>query len=123
MDAISSAARAERVWTKIQRKPASVIFAVPRRVSGDGTVTPASALAAQTVRIVLDNRPTQIVGTAGTAPRFQATVYGVRDHPDPAIADTDMEEGYEFNLDGDHYRCVNVKLVSGGKQGTFVVNG
>jgi hypothetical protein len=33
-----------------------------------------------------------------------------------------MEEGYTFDLDGDHYRCVNVKLVPGGKQGTFLVN-
>ena len=119
---IDDAARAQRVWLKILRKPVSVVMTRPGTLTKGGKA-PDTILAAQTVRVALDNRPTEVVGVAGSAPRFQATVYGVRDHPDAAVTDTDIEEGYTFDMDGDHYRCVNVKLVPGGKQATCVVNG
>lgn len=120
---INYAVRAERTWLRIQRDPVSVSFIKPRLVAGDGTVTPATALAAQTVRIAPDNRATPVEGVAGAAPRRHAIVYGVRGHPDAAVVDTDMEEGYTFQLDGDNYRCMDVILVPGGKQGLFIING
>jgi hypothetical protein len=78
---IDHAVRAERVWLKILRKPVSVVMTRPKQLPKTGPV-PETVLPAQVVRVVLDNRPTEVVGVAGSAPRFQATVYGVRNHPD-----------------------------------------
>jgi hypothetical protein len=122
LTAIDEAARAERIWLKVQRKPASVVMTRPKVVTKTST-TPESVLAAQTVRIASDNRPRPIEGVAGSAPVRHAIVYGVVGHPDPAVTDTDMAEGYTFTHEGDRYRCVDVIAVPGGVQGTFVVNG
>lgn len=118
---IDAATRAERIWVKIQRNPTSVIFTKPRVVSGTGTVTPETQLASQTVRIASDNRASVVEGVAGAAPKRNAIVFGIRDHA--TLTDTDMAEGYTFDHEGDHYRCTDVILVPGGKQGVFVVNG
>ncbi len=116
MEAISDAARAERIWLKIQRKPSSIVFTKPRVVAADGTVTPETQLAAQTVRVVSDNRATLVEGVAGAAPQRHVVVYGVKDHPDPAIVDSDIQEGYAFVLDGDTYRVTDTIPVPGGIQ-------
>lgn len=114
---ISNAYRAERTWLRIQRDPVSVVFTKPRVVSGDGTVTPAVALAAQTVRVAPDNRATPVEGVAGAAPQRHVLIYGVRGHPDEAIADLDVQEGYTFeDADGTHYRVLKPILVPGGVQ-------
>lgn len=116
--------RAADAWSRIQRNPVSVAFTRPRVVTKTGT-TPATVLAAQTVRIESDNRASAEDGIAGTAPIRQAIVYGICNHA--TLPDTDMEEGYTFAYQGDAYRCIDVKLVPSGrpgeKQGTFVVNG
>lgn len=116
VEAISASARAERVWLKIQRKPSSVVFTQPRRVAGDGTVTPESDLAAQTVRISQDSRATVVGGTAGDAPKHAVIVYGVKDHPDEDVLDSDIDEGYTFTWDDDTYQVVKVWPVPGGVQ-------
>jgi hypothetical protein len=118
--AISVTLRAEAIWRKIQRKPTAVVFTKPRVVTKSST-TPETQLAAQILRVNSDNRPSAVEGVAGLAPRRQAVVYGVTDHP--TVADTDMAEGYTFLHEGDHYRCVDVIVVPGGLQGIFVVNG
>lgn len=117
--AISDASRAESVWRHIQRKASSVVFTKPKVV---GVADP-EVLPAQMVRVVRDNRPSMVRGEAGNAPRVQAVVFGVRDHPDAAIADTDMARGYTFRLDGSEYVCDYVNLVPGGKQGIFLLQG
>lgn len=112
---IDNALRAERVWIKIQRKPASIAFTKPKVVTKTGT-TAATALAAQTVRVVADNRATPVEGVAGAAPQRHVVIYGVRDHPDPLIQNSDIQEGYEAMIDGKHYRVVDVLKVPGGIQ-------
>lgn len=122
---ISAAQRAVDAWHRIQRNPTSVTFTKPRVVAANGTVTPAAALAAQTVRIEPDNRESSVEGVAGLAPVRKAIVYGVINHP--TVTDTNMAEGYIFSYQGDRYRCVEVKAVPSGApgelQGVFVVNG
>jgi hypothetical protein len=115
MEAISDALRARRVWAKIQRKPSEVVFTKPKVVRKT-SVTAASALPAQTVRVVADNRATPVEGVAGAAPSRAVIIYGVRDHPDSGVADTDIQIGYEATIDGKHYRITDVLLVPGGVQ-------
>lgn len=122
---ISAEQRAVDAWRRILRNPVSVTFTIPRQVAGDGTVTPATTLAAQTVRIEPDNRERALEGIAGMAPQRAAIVYGVINHP--TVTDTDMAEGYTFRYQDDLYRCVDIKLLPSGApgemQGTFIVNG
>lgn len=116
VEAISNSARAQAIWRKIQRKPSSIAFTTPRQVAADGTVTPETQLPAQIVRVVSDSRATLVEGVAGAAPQRHVVVYGVKDHPDPAVADNDIEEGYRFQWDGDTYRVTDTIPVPGGVQ-------
>ena len=116
VEAISNSARAQAIWRKIQRKPQSVAFTKPRVVAGDGTVTPETQLPAQIVRIVSDSRATLVEGVAGAAPQRHVVIYGIKDHPDEDIADTDIQEGYTFVLDNDLYRVTDTIPVPGGVQ-------
>jgi hypothetical protein len=111
---ISNAARAERIWAKIQRKPSSVVFTKPATNDGAGNVTPAATLAAQTVRATSDNRASLVAGLAGAAPQRHLVVFGIKDHA--TLADTDINEGYTFTYDGDTYRVVDTVAVPGGVQ-------
>lgn len=113
---IDPAQRAVRVWIKIQRNPSSVIFTKPRVVAGDGTVTAATPLDAQTVRVVADNRATPVEGVAGAAPTRAVMIYGVRDHPDETVIDTDLAVGYTARIDDKEYRVTQTWLVPGGIQ-------
>lgn len=117
---IDASLRAERIWVKIERKPSSVAFTRPKQVLKTGTIA-ALELPVQVVRVVSDNRASDVVGVAGTAPRRQAIVYGIRDHA--TLPDTDMDEGYTFLLDGDLYRIVDTIKIPGGLQGIAVVDG
>lgn len=78
-------------------------------------------LAAQTVRIELDNRASLDSSPAGTAPRMTAIVYGIRQHA--TLADTDMKEGYTFILGNDMYRISDVIDTQGERQGIAVATG
>lgn len=122
---ISAQDRATDAWRRISRNPTTVVFTRPKVNRKDGTSTPSAELAPQVLRIESDNRAAPVLGESGTAPVRQAIVYGICNHP--TLPDTDMDEGYEFDYQGDHYRCVDVKLVPSGtpgeKQGTFKVNG
>ncbi len=123
MEAINDAARAERVWIKIQRKPSSVIFTKPQVTLPNGTVTPATALAAQTVRVAPDNRATPVEGVAGAAPTRADIIFGVRDHPDATVIDTDIAVGYTARINSKEYRVTDVLLVPGGIQALARVTG
>lgn len=117
---IPAATRALDVWRSIEGKPSEVVFVKPGALTKSGS-TPAVTLPAQTVRIENDNRATIVQGMAGVAPKRNAVVFGVRDHP--TIADCDMNEGYTFDHEGDHYRCTDVIVSPGQVKGIFVVNG
>lgn len=123
VSSIDAASRAVDTWSHIQRRPSAIAFSVPKVVRKDGTVTPATALDAQTVRVESDSRASDVAGEAGAAPMRQAIVYGVKGHPSEEVADTIMDEGYTFTLDGDSYRCIDIIIVPGGVQGIFLVNG
>lgn len=116
MTPINDAARAQRIWSKIGRKPSSIVFTKPRINDGAGNVTPATDLAAQTVRVVADNRATPVEGVAGAAPTRAVIIYGVIGHPDAAVVDSDIAVGYETRIDGKQYRVTQTWSVPGGIQ-------
>ena len=101
---------------RIQWEPVDVVFTVPKVVHKDGTVTAASVLPAQTVRVHYEIRAMIEQGTAGLAPVMYAIVDGVRNHP--TEPDTIMDEGYTFTLnDDDAFRITDIILIPGGIRG------
>ena len=94
----TEAERAALAYARILDKPTSVAFRKP-----NGTT-----LDAQTVRLESDNRASLAESDAGAAPVRKLIVFGVRNHPDDSIADTDMDEGYRFVSGNDEYRIVDV---------------
>ncbi len=113
-----AAKRAANAWRRIQDKPTSVIFTVPGSVAADGTKTPATELATQTVRLETDDRATVLAGDAGAAPVMQVIVFGIRSHA--SLADTNMAEGYRFRYAGDNFRIDDIILQIGELQGVAV---
>lgn len=79
------------------------------------------ALAAQEVRVELDDRSSLDFSAAGAAPRMAAVVYGIRQHA--TLADTDMKEGYRFVLGNDEYRITDIIDTQGERQGVAVAIG
>lgn len=114
---IDDSARAVDVWRRIERDPTRVVFTKPKVINGQtGVVTPATALPAQCVRVVADNRATPVEGVAGVAPTRAVVIYGVKGHPNAEVADTDIAVGYETRIDGKQYRVTQVLNVPGGVQ-------
>lgn len=106
--------RAAHAWRRLHDKFEPVTSVAFKTAAG---VT----LAAQEVRIEVDNRASMSSSAAGSAPRMTLIVYGVRNHA--TIADTIMEEGFRFILGSDEYRCIDVILTLGEIQGIFVAIG
>lgn len=106
-----SARRAAFAWKRISDKPTSVTFRTPA----------GATLAAQTVRVEVDNRASVIDSDAGQTPRMNVILYGIRDHA--TLTDTNMAEGYRFVLSGDEYTVQDVILQTGEIQGVAVANG
>lgn len=103
--------RAANAWKRINDKPTSVAFKTAAGVT----------LAAQTVRIEVDNRADTAESDAGQTPRMNVIVYGIRGHA--TLTDTDIAEGYRFVLNGDEYTIKDVILQIGEIQGVGVANG
>lgn len=103
---INAQSRAVDAWRRIQRKPVSVVFTKPQVTTG-GVTTPATALPAQWVRIDSDNRASAVQGIAGLVPKRIVLIYGVVGHPDPAVVNNDIREGYTFKYEGDQYRVLD----------------
>lgn len=97
-EAIDEEPRAVLAWRRILDKPTSVSF---RTAAG-------SSVGAQTVRIEHDSRATQPTSAAGQAAVRTVTIFGVRDHPDSTVADTNIAANYRFVLLGEEYRVVDV---------------
>jgi hypothetical protein len=112
-EVIREAPRAVRAWNHIQDKPTAVTFKKP-----DGTV-----LAAQTVRLESDNGVSENESAAGTSPTRKLVVFGVINHPDSDVADTNMAEGYRFVYLNDEYRIVDIIRTLGELQGIAEVTG
>jgi hypothetical protein len=99
--------RAAEAWWRINEKPQSVVF---RSAAG-------ATIAAQTVRVEVDDRASDSISAAGAAPKMKAIVYGIRSHA--TLTDTDIKEGYRFVYAGDEYRCIDIILQTGEIQGVF----
>lgn len=111
--AIQAAQRAVRAWLRIQRDPLSVQF---RRGSG--------LLPAQTVRVGTASAGAETTSLPGQKVGIQTiTVYGVRDHPDSDVADTDMARGDRFMYGDKFYRITGLVEAPGEVQGFGEVDG
>lgn len=122
--AIDDAARAERIWIKIQRHPSSIVFTKPKTIGKNdppGTAGSLTVLPAQTVRVTSDSRATVVGGVAGTAPKHALVVFGIQGHP--TQPNTDIDEGYTFPYDGETYRVNKVIRVPGGVQAIATTGG
>ena len=96
--AIEDASRAALAWRRIQDKPTSVTFERPNGTS----------VGAQTVRVELSEFARDANSPAGAQTVRQAIVFGVRNHPDGSVADTDVKSGYTFILNNKEYRVADV---------------
>lgn len=106
--AIDEEARAVDAWGRIQRDPESITI---QRGNSD--------LSAQTVRIEFDNQSglnSEVKGGGGASARRSCIVFGVVDHP--TVADTNIQRGDKFRLDGTDYRVVQVIKPPGEVQAT-----
>jgi predicted component of type VI protein secretion system len=110
-----AAQRAQNAYRRIQDKPTTIVF---RKPNPPGRPT---SLAAQTLRVEVDNRASVTTGATGSAPRLGVLVYGWRDHP--SLPNSDIAEGYTFTVGGDLYRIEDVILTLGEIQGTGVRTG
>jgi hypothetical protein len=93
---VDSGVRAAAAWKRIQDKPAEIVI---RRGSSD--------LDAQTVRIEFSTFQRTIQG-AGEASEVELVVFGVRDHPDTFVLDTDMATDDRFRYKGENYEIYDV---------------
>ena len=57
-----------------------------------------------------------VIGEGGTSPAISAIVYGVKGHPSEDVPDSDIDEGYEFLIDGNLFRVTDIIPVPGGIQ-------
>jgi hypothetical protein len=89
---------AGRAWTRIQYNPTSIILT-------RGSIT----LAAQTVSIHDGNEEQHIEGTGGAqGSKRETIIFGVKGHPDDAVADTDIKRGDKFSRNGRLYVVTDV---------------
>lgn len=108
-DAISAEERAIAAWNRVLRKPESVVI---RRGS--------STLSAQTVRVEFKNTSNEIRVTDANAETTErnVVVFGVKDHPNDAVADTNIQSGDRFGLDGERFLVYDIVLYPGEIQAT-----
>jgi hypothetical protein len=93
--------RAVRAWLRIQDKPTSITVA-----RGDAD------LDAQTVRLEWQSAR-EAQGGAGEAGIRQLVIFGVQDHPDGDVVDTDLARGDRFRHDGANFNVVDVVTYPG----------
>lgn len=100
------AERAVRNWRIIQDRPESIAFKKP-----DGTT-----LAAQSVRVEVENRASEREDASGRGASRNLIVFGVSGHPDEDIANTNIARGYRFIRNSREYRVIELVTVIGGIQ-------
>jgi hypothetical protein len=87
--------RAVTAWARVQDKPASIVV-----------LRGAAERPAQTVRIETETNDRSATGPGGTTYQIDAVVYGVKDHPDEEVLDTDLQPGDQFALGGRQYEVI-----------------
>lgn len=103
---IDESTRAKRAWSRIQR------WSTPITVRRGATT-----LSAQAVRIVFSTQQIDRVGRGeNTMPgEKDAVVFGVKNHPDVTILDTNLQRDDTFVIDNSKYRIVDVNDVIPGE--------
>lgn len=96
---------AVRAWRLIQRNPSSITI---RRAE--------TFLDAQTVRVEKSNTAREMPNENAVTVVRDVIIFGVKGHPDDAVADTNIENGDEFGLNGEIYVVDDVVQVVGGIQ-------
>ena len=99
---IDEAHRAALAWRRISEKPTSITI---KR----GAVT----LDAQTMRVELSETSTTQRGNAGSGTMRDVVLFGVRNHPDALIEDTDVQAKDRFVLNNVEYQIMDVVLTLG----------
>lgn len=94
--------RAVSAWLRIQDRPTSISI---MRGSDD--------LEAQTVRIEYSTQAGEASGRAGVSAVRDVTIFGVADHPDASVEDTDIQKADRIVLSGSEYRVVDVVAYPG----------
>lgn len=103
LDEPSAANRAVRAWIRIQDRPASIKF----YRNGSMNVE-------QIVRVEFDStRQRDMKDEAGTASQIDVTIFGVQDHPDEAVEDTDLQDDDAFIYEGNSYIVKDVLWLPG----------
>lgn len=107
-----SSSRAVDAWARIQEKPTLITIA---RKDDD--------LPAQTVRIEHSNQtsaPFESASQSGAVNLVRSTlmIYGVLDHPDPDVPDTDIRRGDRFRIDTGLYEVLQIVTTAGEIQAT-----
>lgn len=110
--AIDVEQRAVRAWQRIQRKPSSLTFVRP---STSGTVT-------QTVRLEYPPAGSNQDAPGGLVAVNSVMFFGVRDHPDAAVLDTNLERGDVVVVDDKFYTVIMVNTYPGAVVGTGVIH-
>lgn len=94
---LNATARAVAAWNRILDRSTSIVV-----YRGN----PASAQAAQTVRIEFDNERSTLKTDAGVASVRRAVIFGVRNHP--TVDDTDLQKDDRVRLSDGDYRVIGV---------------
>jgi hypothetical protein len=92
-----TAPRAVSAWKRINDRPSSVVF-------NRGGV----ALTTQTVRVEENSGGPESTSPVAVSGVQGVVIYGVMDHPDGSIPDTDMERGDRFWIDGKQYEITGI---------------
>lgn len=95
----TAAQRAVDAWRRIQDRPTSITLI---RL---GT--------AQTFRVEFFSGSTRQEGEAATADVRYCTLFGVSDHPNVSVLDSNIQTGDQFALDGDRYQVLDVVAYPG----------
>jgi hypothetical protein len=104
LSTFNAAAIASDAWVRINDKPSSI------SILRNDTLP---LMAAQTVRIERGAIGDTASGGAGETMITGVNIFGVRDHQ--TVADTDIQRGDTFDLDGVLYQVTNVNLTLPGE--------
>ena len=103
IERISTTSRAIMAWRRIQRVPQVITL-----------VRNGTPLSAQTMRVELGTSVNESGNEGGVNSAVRSgTLFGVKGHP--AIADTDIQRGDLFNLNGTKYRVAQVNATFPGE--------
>lgn len=97
IEVLSAEDRAVLAWRRIQDRDTSL------QLKRAGAMRPA-----QTFRIEYNNTALWVEGNLVRSGRQQLTLFGVRDHPDPLVVDSDIQRGDRVVINGAEYQVMSV---------------